>query len=517
MLPSPAPEDTAISLPPLALVPLDDRPCNRLFPAQLAEIAGLELVLPPREMLGWFTTPGNCDGLAAWLQEVQAQHVVISLDMLCYGGLVAARAEETEASTASARLEGLRGLKRQRPDLTILASSVLPRLGMTVASAGALSEHQDLIAYATLRDRVARLGEEEARAELEAVSARLGEELIERYLEVRRRNQELSQAALQLAAEGVLDYLALVQEDAAPVGLHLGEQEALRAATAQLGVEDKVALHPGADEIGLVLLARHCAVTSGLTPRLCADYAGEAGSKVIPRYEDRPLRETVESTLRAAGAELAAPMGSDAMLFVHTPVGEQRESAEAPPAGQAPALAMQSESIAERVGFAAEAGRVVGLADVAYANGGDPELLGALERTGAGKGLRAYAGWNTASNTVGTAVAQLCLEVIAGATREASAASRQFLACRLADDFEYQTCVRPLAMARAAALGADQFALGEHAPRLEEHVRRELTPRAEARYAGVTGRSWQELGAAWKVSLPWGRLFEVEVEFASAP
>jgi hypothetical protein len=336
------------------------------------------------------------------------------------------------------------------------------------------------------------------------------------YLEVRRRNHEVSQAALQLLAEGVLDYLALVQEDAAPVGLHLGEQEALRTTAAELGVEDRMALHPGADEIGLVLLARHCHLTSGVTPRLCPDYASEAGSKVIPLYEDRLLRETVQSTLRAAGAEIAPPMSSEALLFVHTPLGEQRESTEAPPPGSAPALARQSESLVERVGFAAEAGRLVALADVAYANGGDPELLGALERTGAGRGLRGYAGWNTASNTLGTAIAQLCLEVVAArASRDAGLASRRFLACRLADDYEYQTCLRPRAVEQAAALGADQFALGEQAPQLEEYVRRELAPQAQARYASVTGRSPEELGEL-KISLPWRRLFEVEVKFDSS-
>jgi len=502
-------------IPTLALVPLDDRPCNRLFPVQLAEIVGLELVLPPRELLGWFTTPGDCDGVAAWLRDGPAEHAVVSLDMLCYGGLVAARSAEVEAEAAMARLESLRALKLAHPDLTLLASNCLPRLGMTVASAEAVPVHTDLVEYAMLADRVERLGEEEARPELDAVSARLGPDLIARYRAVRRRNHELSRAALRLVADGVLDYLALVQEDAAPVGLHLGEQETLRQDAAQLGIADRVALHPGADEIGLVLMARHCNVASGVTPRLCPDYASDAGSRVIPRYEDRPLRDTVQGTLRAAGAEAAPPMGADAILFLHTPVGEQRESSEAPPPGQAPTNAMQSESMAERIGFAAEAGLIVGVADVMYANGGDPELIGALERSGAGQKLRGYAGWNTSSNTLGTAVAQLCLEVLAAREkRDARAASHRFLACRLADDYLYQTCVRPRAIAQAAAQGADQFALGDQAATLEQYVRQELVPAADSLYASVIGAPLAELGAELKVSLPWRRLFEVEVTLA---
>ncbi len=323
-----------------------------------------------------------------------------------------------------ARLDSLRQLKSAKPDLTIFASSVIPRLGMTVAAAGDLQAHQDLIAYATLAgqdddpNRLVAFGEPDPQVELEAAAAHLDPALLQRYLATRARNHEVSRRAVELVAEGVLSYLVLVQEDAAPRGLHVAEQEDLRQLIAARGVADQVELHPGADEVGLVLLARHCSLASGSPPRLCADYASDAGGAVVPLYEDRPLRDTVLGTLRAAGAQAAPPVQAEAILFLHTPMGEQKEASEAPPPGQAFTVARQAESMVERLHFAAEAGCLTGLADVMYANGGDPELIGALERSGAGKTLRAYAGWNTASNTVGTVVAQLCLEVLA-ARREA--------------------------------------------------------------------------------------------------
>jgi len=519
-----ATEDTAIPTPPLALVPLDDRPCNRQFPSQLAEIVGLELHQPPREALGWFTTPGNCEAIAAWLRESPAAHLVLSLDMLCYGGLVASRAPETGAGTALARLEGLRALKQARPDLIIFASSVIPRLGLTVAAAGDLRSHQDLIAYATHAasagrgDRLVQLGEPDPAAEVEAIAARLDPQVLTRYLAVRERNHAVSRRAVELVAEGVLAYLLVVQEDAAPEGLHVAEQEDLRQLTAARGVGDRVELHPGADEAGLVLLARHCSLASGAPPRLCADYASDQASRGIPLYEDRPLRDTVLGTLRAAGAQAVPPMQAEAMMFVHTPLGDQREASEAPPQGHSPSVAMQAESIVERLHFATEAGGIAGIADVMYANGGDPELIAALERSAAGKKLRAYAGWNTASNTVGTVVAQLCLEALA-AREKRPVVSRRFLACRLADDYGYQTVVRPQAIQKAAALNADQFALGAATPQLEEHVRARLLPVAESALFGVLGAPLRDLGPELKVSLPWRRLFEVEVEIppAAAP
>jgi hypothetical protein len=509
---------TTIPIPPLALIPLDDRPCNRLFPAQLAEIVALELVTPPRELLGWFTTPGNCEALARWLQACPAQHAVVSLDMLCYGGLVAARAAATDVPAARARLHALRELKHQRPDLSLFASYCLPRLGVTVSSAGALARHQDLAEYSVLVDRLERLGDEEARPALAQVQARLDPQAIASYLEVRRRNHEIAQEALRLVSEGVLAFLILAQEDAAPWGLHVREQEALQAAIEQLNIGQRVALHPGADETGMVLMARHCAATAGRPLRICADYATDAGSRVIPRYEDRPLRDTVASQMRAAGAELSPPGQADAMLFIHTPIGEQTEASDAPPQGRAPSVALQADSVAERVRFAGQSGAIVGVADLSYANGGDPELFSALERGSAGGQLRAYAGWNTAANTLGTVIPQLCLEVLAAPSGRAAAdASRRFLACRVADDYCYQTYVRSQAVERVRAAGADPFALGAAWEGVEEYVRAELAPLAATVYSRTMGAAWGDLGWELAVSLPWHRTFEVEVAVQPAP
>lgn len=509
---------TTIPIPPLALIPLDDRPCNYLFPAQLAEIAGLELATPPRELLGWFTTPGDCRALADWLRRCPTEHAVISLDMLCYGGLVAARSAAVSAQTALDRLHALRELRQQRPDLSLLASNCLPRLGTTVSSVSTLAQHQDLVEYSVLADRLERLGDEEAGPALGQVRARVDPQALASYLEVRRRSHEVTREALRLVSEGVLAFLILAQEDAAPLGLHVGEQEALRVLIGQLGIGARVALHPGADETGMVLMARHCAAAAGRPLRICADYATDAGSRSIPRYEDRPLRDTVPSQIRAAGAEMSPPGQADAMLFIHTPIGEQLEAADAPPQGRAPSVAMQADSVAERVRFAGQSGAVVGVADLMYANGGDPELFSALERGAAGEQLRAYAAWNTAANTLGTVIAQLCLEVVASRSGEATwDASRRFLACRIADDYCYQTHVRGRAVDKASALGADQFALGEAWGEVEGYVQTELAPLATAVYSRTTAMPWHDLRWEFAISLPWHRTFEVEVTVQPAP
>ena len=452
--------------------------------------------------------------VAAWLQDCDADRFVISLDMLCYGGLVASRSAVATAEEATARLETLRSLKKRRPDITLLAFNVITRLGTTVSSSADLDLHEQLRTYSQLVDRVERLGEEELRPQLESVVASLDSTALSTYLAVRRRNHAINRAAIQLAAEGVVDYLVLAQEDAAPVGIHLPEQFALRDQAEEYRVVDKVATYPGADEVGLVLMARQCALAAGTSPRIAVDYAAEASANVIPQFEHQPLRETVESQIRASGAHLTAPGEAEAMLFVHTPVGNQVDASDAPPAGQAPTLARQAESVLERVRAAGEAGYVAGLADVAYCNGADPELIAGLKRTGAARHLAAYAGWNTSSNTIGTAVSQLCLHVLGSAGAEAAAGSdsSHVLAARLLDDYGYQSCLRAKAVARAESTGADPHALGNDWQDSEDYISQQLQPLAHFIYSDLLAEREPPPLEGLSVSLPWRRLFEVELE-----
>lgn len=470
-------------------------------------------MLPPPESLGWFTEPGDPEAVADWMLRSPDRRLVVSLDMLCYGGLVASRSPTVQLDLAMRRLDVLRRLRKERPALVIYAFSTIARLGTTVAARADLETHQLLRAYSQLVDRFERLGDQDALPELEAVSARLDPSALHSYLEVRRRNHAVNRAAIQLAADGILDHLVLCQEDAAEVGLHLPEQLALRNQIAEFRVADRVALQPGADELGLVLAARHCLNATDRRLRIAADYATEAGADIVPQFQNHSLRQTVESQILAAGARPTSPHDADAVLFVHTPREQQRDIAEAPPPGGNAALALQAESIVERLRAAKAAGIQVGLADAAYCNGADPELIVALGRQAAAPHLDAFAAWNTAANTVGSVVGQLCLQagLEPADSPPARTASAAFLACRLLDDYGYQSQVRPRAVARAETLGADPYALGPAAHDLEQYVSAQLQPLAHAIHSDLLAAPDDtSLGTA-SICLPWKRLFEVEV------
>src|SRR5579883_892209 len=87
----------------IAFVPLDDRPVTRQLPQMLGRIAGVNVLEPPRELLGNYLTFGRPDAIIAWLNkqpQSASANFIISTDMLAYGGLVASRVPGTSYDDA---------------------------------------------------------------------------------------------------------------------------------------------------------------------------------------------------------------------------------------------------------------------------------------------------------------------------------------------------------------------------------------------------------------------------------
>ena len=79
----------------ILMLPLDDRPCNYLFPQKMLgkNNPEFEMILPDRDKIGWKKIPAQKDYVERFLLEnaARAQIAVISIDMLLYGGLLNGR------------------------------------------------------------------------------------------------------------------------------------------------------------------------------------------------------------------------------------------------------------------------------------------------------------------------------------------------------------------------------------------------------------------------------------------
>lgn len=497
---------------PLCLLPLDDRPVNLDDVQRLAQVAGETLLTPPTALLGRFLQPGDPAALADWLAATlpTARAGIISLDMLAYGGLVASRMPVASPEEALRHFAVLRELKRRHPALHLFAFNVIMRLSITGADAETRAAGRDIFRYSVLRYQAETLGDAAAATELAKVEARIPPRLLQAYLAARARNHTVNLAALDLLADGVVDYLTLVQEDTAPAGLHLAEQHALAAHAQRRGVTAGYDLYPGTDEAGQALLARYLLHESGYTIPVATCYRDPDAAAWPALFEDRPLRETVGYHLAVVGGQ---PTAGGVTLAVNTFTPPQPDLFEMPPLPAptwADALRTFSPNGAETWAPALPAPLAV--ADVAYCNGGDPWLLHGLCASGRYAELDAYAGWNTAGNTLGTTLAHAAVRALArhrGLSPTLEEAHRRVLLVRLLDDGLYQSIVRAWVAAQVEESGGSPLNLGNGAAAIEAQVDAALQAlwrELRAQYPALAA-----LDRPFRAVLPWGRLFEVRI------
>jgi hypothetical protein len=488
----------------LALVPLDNRPCNLRFPQQIAAIAGKELRTPSESTLGFFNTPGNPAEIARWLRNLpEVEALVVSVDMLAYGGLVASRKPRVPQEEALERLEVLREWRQQHPNTPIYAFNVLMRLAITLDGDDAIAHYYNVMRYARLVDEAERFNSDYLREELRKVKHEIPPAVLNEYHAARARNHAVNLQMIEWLGQGVFDYLLITQEDATEFGLHRREQDELLARINELGIADKFSLHPGADEAELTLLARHW--NSGA--RFRVHWSSREDAHHIAPFEDRPYDQALAQHVAAVRGTLLEESDTDAdfEFFVNAPVGgSQNEEKDGDRALRAARLNHFVRQLVESV----EAGKAVALCDVAFPNGGDNLILEELEKRRVLGKLTAFSGWNTAGNTTGTVLATCVALKYAGFNEGAMKLAKQFLFERLVDDWYYQARVRQRIEKTARELKLSPLRMeAEASDPIESQARRELRGFAHLLAQRHFGAQLQRC----EVALPWHRSFEVDL------
>jgi len=415
------------------------------------------------------------------------------VDTLGYGGLIPSRQTDTPLAEIQQRLARLVKIKEAKPSLPLYGFSVTMRLSAEAAveeEKPYWAQYGKLIyQYSYHQDRYEQHGDAvDLQAALDA-KGQVPFEILSDYLETRERNFAINQMMVEWTRRNLFDLLLMTQDDTSRYGLNVKEQRKLVEQVQAANLSNRVLLYPGADEVASVLVGRHLNRVKRQIPAFCVRYSTPYGGTITPMYEDRPLERTIASQIQAVGGRVVGSMQeADVLLMVNTPSTGQGdlalrihlEKVDNPPRDLAPFARTLAESLMPTA-----------LADVAYANGGDPELFRAFKDY---LRLCAFAAWNTAGNTLGTVVAQASAW-LDPATRD-EAAQRQYMLDRIADDVLYQSQLRPQLQ--------EERAKG----RSIEDLERELPERLLALWARLVHRIRI---AAIEARLPWHRLFEVGV------
>lgn len=436
----------------ICVIPIDNRPvCYNLFKDISAIDESLELFIPDRALLGDLTRNADIGGILKWLKNTpKVDAMVISLDTVAYGGLIPSRRSPETFEQIKNRVENFKEILKTK-DAKIYAFSSIMRISNNNINQ---EEKEYWNKYGT---RIFDYSYQTHKLGCESCIERLiPDDILDDYLQTRKRNFEINKLYLEWQKEGLFDTLIFSKDDCAEYGFNVQEAQALE----KLGGFTKT----GADEIPLTLFAR--ALEGKM--RVAVDFTEPEYKNLISNYEDVSIEKSVLGQLSLANVEVTDKENADVVLVVNNFKDHQGE------------IVMQRPT--EPFSGSFELPKNAMVADVRYANGADNAFVEKFINTKMRSDFYGYSAWNTSANTLGSLICGAKVKFLAKKYNEK--AFKKLQAIRLLDDWAYQANVR-------------QTLSEPKNPNMSEFEKK------VSRFVNLDFQTCY--------SFPWNRLFEIEV------
>lgn len=458
----------------IAFVPIDNRPVCYTLAQQIADIdEELELFLPPREMLGNLKKIADINGILQWLKNLpEIDKAIISLDTIAHGGLIPSRRSTETFEEIKRRLEQLWNILATKNVKVYAFSSI-----MRISNNNINEEEKEY--WNKYGEKIFQYSYNSHKIAPETFENKdIPEEILQDYLQTRKRNFDLNKYYLELMqsdeTKEMFATLVFSKDDCAKYGFNVAEAETLQQIINNSKVNALV--KTGADEIPLSLLSR--AITQNKNIKIAPIFTNPASTTKISKYEDVSVFDSVKGQIELAGATLTNETEADIILFVNNFKDEQGE------------LVMGVDVEGTQGNFELPKKPYI-IADILNANGSDNCFMKNLLQKNLDKNFLGYAGWNTTGNTLGSALCCGLTKYLSKKTNENAFKKVQFI--RFADDWAYQANIRKELKSYLKEIS--EFELKKQIISYEEILNNFLnTNYKDTRY-----------------SYPWERFFEIEV------
>ena len=500
----------------IILIPLDSRPAAGQFAQMIGNIASVDVIQPPYQTLGRFTSAGAPDAILTWLDKQdlsKVDAVIVSTDMVAYGGLIASRVPDTSYEKAIKRIRTLQAIRFRNPQVHFYGFSAIMRLAPT-DSRSTTGWRKNLALYEAAKEHFQRTGADTLYPGVAALRAKVTARQIQDYEWTRSRDHNIQEELVRLTKTGLFDYFVLGQDDAQPFGPHMPETAQLKELVERLGIAGKVYFCEGIDQDSNVLLSR--ALLKGLdwTPHVRVVYSDPDGKSTVATFESKTVEDSLRDQLFASGARPATDEQCDYTVYLNTPSRDESSFQE----------------FLNELNDQVDLGAPVCVADIDLAKDGtaDPELFNSLIQNGRMIKLLSYAGWNTAGNTMGTAIPAANVYLYARKANkdplQRELARREFLLHRFVNDYDYHKYTRPLAYHLLDSIPSAnrEEAYGENWAMLNNFVKQDLGAHLQDTFKEEflgkrfsAGNKEYEVASLddVKIFLPWPRAYEVRLEF----
>ena len=444
----------------IAFVPIDNRPVCYTLPKLIAEIdSDIEFLIPDRKYLGDLNKSADIESLFEWLISLpEIDAAVLSLDTLAYGGLIPSRRCPETFEEIRNRIFTLKEILEGK-DCKIYAFSSIMRI-----SNNNINEEEKeywsmwgkkIFEYSYLSHKT---------NSEHCVETGIPSEILDDYIETRRRNFEINKIYLEWQKDGLFDTLIFSKDDCAEYGFNVREAQVLE----RMGAYVKT----GADEIPLSLLSR---AIDGCV-KICPIFLESKCKDLISNYEDISIESCVYGQIDIAGCRVCDEDDADILLYVNNFKNNQGEI-------------VMNIGTEEFNGNFVVPKKPYMIADVRFANGADNNFIYELFKNKIeDKYFYGYSAWNTSANTLGSLICAAKIKFLA--RKYNPEVFRKLQVTRFLDDWAYQANVRQVLSI------PDIEQLNLNMKSFEKVIETILNTEVNVSYR-----------------YPWKRLFEVEIEF----
>lgn len=460
----------------ILFIPIDNRPITYSLTKQISQVnKSLNLKLPERNLLGGLVESADIEGILDWLKlETKADLIILSLDTLCYGGLVSSRRCLESFFELKKRVDTLKEIliykKNRNKNLKIYATSSIMRISNNNVNEEE-KEYWNLYGEKIFKYSYEKHKNKTAKTDVP-------QEILDDYLQTRKRNFDINKLYLEFLKENVFDFLIYSKDDTGKFGLNVEEACFLEKEIKNLNLPAIV--KTGADEIPLGLLLR--GVVENLPLKFKIVYSNPKTVDKISRYEDLSVKNCVEEQIKiGVQNSIITDKNEDIILFVNNFREKQGDLVFQDVINSSPKAVIDFK-------------KPFIIADINNANGADIGLVENMLK-GFSPEIMAYSGYNTSANTIGSA---LCLGVISYLAKKDDVfdaeAFKKVMFIRLMDDWGYQANVRKKIQGTKNCIFELEKNLLDFKP-FQDRIEKFLNKKFEVSY-----------------SLPWKRSFEIEIE-----
>ncbi len=482
----------------ISMLPIDSRPCTYNFPQQLVKLLGYDLNVPSIDQMDFFKQPSSYEAISTWLLDAASKSdiLILSVDQLLYGGLIASRQNYVSMDEAKQRLDLIKQLKQTKPNLQIYAYNILMRTTVSTVNAESKKWWEKVAKYSKMHYLEQTQSQPKYQQAVKELEREIPRDVLEEFWEVRSRNHTMNKMCLEFAKDNIFERLLILQEDCATQGIQKFEQQVLQEFVNKNNLQNRIYIHNGTDEAGMeICMLALCTLKQSKSIKI--HWLGD-NMTFTARYEDREFSKNLYSHMQMMN--IREEKSAQDVLFIYPPKASQGD--------HCPKLEAshqyddsQMQGFAERILAEHKRGKNCFLLDLGYANGGDMEFMKVVSATLDVRQLFGYAAWNTASNALGTILSQ-----IVACRSSNTMLNQKFTMERILDDLVYQAIVREKVEQNLRQHKQDVWCI-ENLP-----LGNALLHQSFESKQGVLNQIFNHSVPSFNYKIWWPRTFEIDIE-----